>query len=180
MRRFRSYPEEVAKRVPPGNRLVKGWPVLHYGPVPKFDEASWDLKVYGLVEEPLRLSYAELKALGPVKVQADMHCVTGWTTLDNEWEGVPFRVLKERVRPLPNADWVIAHCEYGYTSNLSRQDMDDDDVVLGLDELTADGVLAIEWAEKLPRPTPGAIVIRIAHGDADSRIVTLTTPAPQQ
>jgi tRNA threonylcarbamoyladenosine biosynthesis protein TsaE len=51
---------------------------------------------------------------------------------------------------------------------------------LGLDELTADGVLAIEWAEKLPRPTPGAIVVRIAHGDADSRIVTLTTPAPQQ
>ena len=51
---------------------------------------------------------------------------------------------------------------------------------LGLDELTADGVLAIEWAEKLPRPTPGAIVVRIAHGDADSRTVTLTTPEPQQ
>ena len=97
------YPEEVAKRVPPGNRLVKGWPVLHYGPVPKFDESTWDFKVYGLVENPLKLSYAELKALGPVKVQADMHCVTGWTTLDNEWEGVPFRVLKDRVRPLPNA-----------------------------------------------------------------------------
>ena len=51
---------------------------------------------------------------------------------------------------------------------------------LGLDELTADGVLAIEWAEKLPRPSPGAIVVRIAHGDADSRTVTLTTPVPQQ
>src|SRR5216683_2649436 len=51
---------------------------------------------------------------------------------------------------------------------------------LGLDELIADGVLAIEWAEKLPRPTPGAIIVRIAHGDADSRTVTLTTPAPQQ
>ncbi len=51
---------------------------------------------------------------------------------------------------------------------------------LGLDELTADGVLAIEWAEKLPRPAPGAIVVRIAHGDADSRTVTLTTPPAQQ
>ena len=51
---------------------------------------------------------------------------------------------------------------------------------LGLDEIAADGVLAIEWAEKLPRPAPGAIVVRIAHGDADSRTVTLTTPTPQQ
>jgi len=47
---------------------------------------------------------------------------------------------------------------------------------LGLDELTADGVVAIEWAEKMPRPARDAIVVRIAHGDADSRTITLTTP----
>ena len=51
---------------------------------------------------------------------------------------------------------------------------------LGLDELTADGVLAVEWAEKLTRPMPGAFVVRIAHGDADSRTVSLTTPPPRQ
>jgi tRNA threonylcarbamoyladenosine biosynthesis protein TsaE len=51
---------------------------------------------------------------------------------------------------------------------------------LGLDELTEGGVLAIEWAEKLPRSTPGAIVVRITHGDADARTVTLTTPQAQQ
>ena len=51
---------------------------------------------------------------------------------------------------------------------------------LGLDELTADGVLAIEWAEKLPRPIRGAYEVRIAHGDGDARTVTLTTPAPRQ
>jgi tRNA threonylcarbamoyladenosine biosynthesis protein TsaE len=45
---------------------------------------------------------------------------------------------------------------------------------LGLDEIAADGVLAIEWADKLRRPTPGAIVVTIAHGDADSRTVTVT------
>ena len=124
------YPEEVAKRVPPGNRLVKGWPVLHYGPVPKFDEAAWNLEVFGLVENPFTLSYSELRALGPAKVDADMHCVTGWTTLDNEWEGVPFRAILERAKPKPEAKWVIAHCEYGYTSNLSLQAMEDDDVLL--------------------------------------------------
>ena len=47
------YPPEIADRVPPGQRLVKTWPVLHYGPVPSFDGANWDLEVYGLVEEPV-------------------------------------------------------------------------------------------------------------------------------
>jgi len=124
------YPEEIAKRVPPGQRLVKGWPVLHYGPIPKFDQAAWDLEVSGLVESPFKLTYAELKALGPADVQADMHCVTGWSTLDNEWTGVPFRVLAEKAKPKPEAKWVIAHCDYGYTSDLSLEVMMDDDVLV--------------------------------------------------
>jgi DMSO/TMAO reductase YedYZ molybdopterin-dependent catalytic subunit len=124
------YPEDVAKRIPPGQRLVKGWPILHFGPVPKFDEAAWDLKVWGLVENPFTVTYAELKALGPVKVPADMHCVTGWTTLDNEWEGIPFRVIADKAQPKPDARFVIAHCEHGYTSNLSLEAMTDDDVLV--------------------------------------------------
>jgi len=124
------YPEEIAKRVPPGQRLVKGWPVLHYGPIPKFDQAEWDLEVSGRVESPFKLTYAELKALGPADVTADMHCVTGWSTLDNEWTGVPFRVLAEKAKPKPEAKWVIAHCDYGYTSDLSLEAMMDDDVLV--------------------------------------------------
>jgi DMSO/TMAO reductase YedYZ molybdopterin-dependent catalytic subunit len=124
------YPPDIGARVPPGQRLVKGWPVLHYGPIPRFDGSTWDLEVFGLVDNPYTLSYDELKALGPARVKADMHCVTGWTTLDNEWEGVPFPVLAERARPRPEASWVIAHCEHGYTSNLSLQSMMDDDVLV--------------------------------------------------
>ena len=124
------YPEEIAARVPPGQRLVKGWPVLHYGPIPRFDETSWDLRVFGLVQNEYTLSYAELKALGPGTIHADMHCVTGWTTLDNDWEGIPFRVLAEKSGPKPEAAWVITHCDHGYTSNLSVQAMMDDDVLV--------------------------------------------------
>ncbi|HLB63112.1 MAG TPA: sulfite oxidase-like oxidoreductase [Actinomycetota bacterium] len=123
-------PEDVAKRVPPGQRLVTSWPVLHYGPIPEINPETWDLRVFGEVENPITLSYDELKTLPNVKVGADMHCVTGWTTLDNEWEGVSFRTIKELVRPTADAKWVIAHCEHGYTSNLSLQAMDDDDVLL--------------------------------------------------
>ena len=115
---------------PAGQRLVKTWPVLHYGPIPTFDGTNWDLEVSGLVEHPFTLSYAELQALPHVTVDADMHCVTGWTTLDNTWEGVSFRTLLEMAKPTDEAKWVIAHCAHGYTSNLSLQAMSDDDVLV--------------------------------------------------
>ena len=126
----KDHPDEVAARIPPGQRLVKTWPVLHYGPVPQFDGTNWSLEVSGLVEEPFRLSYAELRALPVMTVDADMHCVTGWTTLDNTWEGVAFRDLMERAKPQSEAKWVIAHCAHGYTSNLSLEAMADDDVLV--------------------------------------------------
>jgi len=123
-------PEEIAKRVPPGQRLVKGWPVLHFGSIPNFDESTWDLRIHGLVENEYTLSYSELKALPNANIPADMHCVTGWTTLDNAWEGISFKTLAERAKPTADAKWVIAHCEHGYTSDLSIEAMDDDDVLV--------------------------------------------------
>ena len=143
------YPPEIADRIPPGQRLVKTWPVLHYGPIPSFDGATWDLEVSGLVDEPFTLSYEELRALPTVTVDADMHCVTGWTTLDNTWEGVPFRTIVERAVPRPEARWVIAHCAYGYTSNLSLE---------AIDRLAALGVGAV--------PVPGALRM-VTHVDVD-------------
>jgi DMSO/TMAO reductase YedYZ molybdopterin-dependent catalytic subunit len=123
-------PDEIAARVPPGQRLVKTWPVLHVGRIPKFDPATWDLRLFGEVEEEVVLTYDELKALPTTTLTADMHCVTGWTTLDNAWTGVSFGTLAERCRPTAEARWVVAHCEKGYTSNLSIQAMDDDDVLV--------------------------------------------------
>ncbi len=44
---------------------------------------------------------------------------------------------------------------------------------LGLDEIAAEGVLAIEWADKLPRPVTGATAIHIDHGDDDTRTIRI-------
>jgi DMSO/TMAO reductase YedYZ molybdopterin-dependent catalytic subunit len=126
----KNYPPEIAARVPPGQRLVKSWPVLHFGSIPRFDGEHWDMEVSGLVEEPFTLTYQELLDLPRVTVDADMHCVTGWTTLDNTWEGVSFRTIVERAKPTDEAKWVIAHGANGYTSDLSFEAMDDDDVLL--------------------------------------------------
>jgi DMSO/TMAO reductase YedYZ molybdopterin-dependent catalytic subunit len=126
----KKYPEEIAKRIPPGQHLVKGWPVLHFGSIPAFDQSAWDFRAFGLCENPFTLTYAGLKALQNVRIDADMHCVTGWTTLDNAWEGVAFKTLVELARPTAEAKWVIAHSEHGYTSDLSMEAMNDDDVLV--------------------------------------------------
>ncbi len=124
-------PPEVAERVPPGQFLTQRWPVLHYGDVPPFDPRLWDFKVYGCVERPLRLSWDEFSALPTVEIQADMHCVTRWSKLDNHWGGVLARTLLERAGLTAEAAFVVFQCERGYTANLPL------DVVLGDDVLFA-------------------------------------------
>ncbi|MGH2807661.1 MAG: sulfite oxidase-like oxidoreductase [Actinomycetota bacterium] len=111
-------PEHAAARVPPGQRLKKGWPVLHEGPVPKFDTRTWRLSVNGLVGRSLELTYEELKALPSTEMTSDFHCVTGWSKLDNLWRGVQTKVLMDMAQPGAGARHVTVHAEYGYTANL--------------------------------------------------------------
>jgi tRNA threonylcarbamoyladenosine biosynthesis protein TsaE len=44
---------------------------------------------------------------------------------------------------------------------------------LGLEELAGNGILAIEWADKLDRPIPDAVVVRIEQGDGDTRTIVV-------
>lgn len=114
-------PEGVDEsRIPPGQTLTAPdrWPLLHFGPVPKTDIARWDLKVFGAVEHELRLDYGELRALPAKEVVADVHCVTSWSRLGDTWTGVPIKEILDRVQPKPEAKYVMAHCEYGYTTSL--------------------------------------------------------------
>lgn len=117
-------------RVPPGQRVTEKFPVLHYGSIPTFDPDAWDLKVFGLVEEPLTMSYAELLALPATRIVADIHCVTGWSKLDTVWEGVLFKQLMKLVQPESEAKFVMVHCEQGFTTNVPLDVLLDDDVLL--------------------------------------------------
>jgi DMSO/TMAO reductase YedYZ molybdopterin-dependent catalytic subunit len=119
-----------AGRLPPGQSLTLKWPVLHEGAPPSFDPAKWDLTVRGLVENPLRLTWQEFKALPRARVKSDFHCVTSWSKFDNEWEGVLFRVIAERAKPTPEARFVMVHGEGGYTTNVPLADLMRDDVLL--------------------------------------------------
>ncbi|MDH7486843.1 MAG: sulfite oxidase-like oxidoreductase [Anaerolineae bacterium] len=120
----------TGERIPPGQRLVSRLPVLHYGPIPPFDPATWELRLFGLVEEEVVFSYEQFMAPPTVRIVADIHCVTGWSMLDTVWEGVLFRELLNHVRPQPEARYVLIHCDYGYTTNLPLAALLDDDVLL--------------------------------------------------
>jgi DMSO/TMAO reductase YedYZ molybdopterin-dependent catalytic subunit len=128
--RSRTEPGDREGRVPPGQRVTDKFPVLHYGSVPRFDLETWDFRVFGQVEQPLTLSYADLTALPAVRLVADIHCVTGWSKLDTIWEGVPFKEVMRLVRPKDEARFVMVHCEQGYDTNLPLEVAMDDDVLL--------------------------------------------------
>ena len=118
-------------RLPPGQSLTLKFPVLHYGPVPRYDDLSrWTLRVFGLVEEERVFTYDEILAMPRTRIVADIHCVTRWSMVDTIWEGVRFRDFLEHVRVKPEARFVVTHCEYGYTTNLPLEVMLDDDVLL--------------------------------------------------
>ena len=128
----RSTQEEKAKsdRVPPGQRLTDKFPVLHYGSIPKFDRETWDLRVFGLIEDPITMSYDQLLELPATRIVADIHCVTGWSKLDTIWEGVLFRDLMKVVVVKPDAMFVMVHCEQGFTTNVPLDVLMDGDVLL--------------------------------------------------
>jgi len=117
-------------RLPPGQSLTLKWPVLHYGSVPRFDPATWNFRVYGLVESPLEFNWSEFNALPKIQRASDFHCVTRWSRFDNHWDGVAVRELLRRARPKPEAGYVLVHAEQGYTANVPLADLDREEVLL--------------------------------------------------
>jgi DMSO/TMAO reductase YedYZ molybdopterin-dependent catalytic subunit len=130
---FRSNAEQKVReagydpaRLPPGQYLTEKWPVLHAGDVPDVDLASWTFTVSGDVEEPLSLSFDELKALPASDVTTDIHCVTRWSRFDARFKGVHWRELAARCRPRPTARFAIAHAEAGFTTNIPLAAIEDE------------------------------------------------------
>ena len=114
-------------RLPPGQYVPRGWPVLHYGRVPGFDPATWDFSVFGATADGAvrTWDWAGFRALPRVDVRADLHCVTKFTVLDNHWSGVSTSRLLELVPPAAGVTHVVVWAEYGYSANLRLEDFAD-------------------------------------------------------
>ena len=118
------------RQVPSGQYVTEKFPVLTFGPTPEIDLATWRFKIFGLVEPEVTLDWDELLSLGKVSVDAAFHCVTQWSRLENTWEGVGFTELMTRVKPKPEAKYVMVHCYGGYTTNLALDALQGNDVLL--------------------------------------------------
>ena len=122
--------DPAGQRLPPGQRIVKDWPVLDLGLKPRIGPDTWQLTVDGLVKNPITWSWADFQSQPQVQSVSDIHCVTAWSRYDNEWEGVSARHLLSVVQPLPEVRHIVFHAHDGYTTNLPLEAFDDDDVLL--------------------------------------------------
>ena len=129
-RRERERQMKAEGRLPPGQSLTLKWPVLHYGSVPRFDPATWDFRVYGLVANPARWGWAEFSKLPRVERTSDFHCVTRWSRFDNRWSGVAVREILKLVQHRPEARYVLVHAEQGYAANVPLVDLDREEVLV--------------------------------------------------
>ncbi len=119
-------------RLPPGQAYTQRFPVLHYGPVPDFNPATWDFRAWGEVEKPFRLTWDEFSCLPRSRVTMDIHCVTRWSKFDTLWEGVSLRTLVNAglLKLKPQARFVLEHAEYGFTTNLPLEVVMQDNFLL--------------------------------------------------
>jgi DMSO/TMAO reductase YedYZ molybdopterin-dependent catalytic subunit len=117
-------------RLPPGQHLTAGFPVLDLGIKPEIPLAEWRLEIGGLVENPRTFTWDEFNALPQFEDVSDFHCVTTWSKFDVRWGGVAFFTLEELVRPRPEAKHVVFSCYDDYTTNVRIEDVMDDDVLV--------------------------------------------------
>jgi DMSO/TMAO reductase YedYZ molybdopterin-dependent catalytic subunit len=120
----------VGDPLPPGQQLLDALKVKHYGPVPRGDAASWKVSVWaqaGRAGDPPTVigsvMAAELTRLPFSHVATDLHCASGWSVQGVRWAGVPASALLDRFPPPKGTVGVLAYAEYGYSTNVSLDDL---------------------------------------------------------
>lgn len=112
---------EIAARIPPGQYLTTGFPVLSAGPTPHTPLQQWDFTIEGQVNTQKRWTWDGFRSLPSETVTRDISCVTRWTKLDTVWEGVSVDTLLGAVDTA--AEYLTIYCDGGYTTNLAVDDV---------------------------------------------------------
>jgi DMSO/TMAO reductase YedYZ molybdopterin-dependent catalytic subunit len=119
----RRRPDDVAKRLPPGQYLVDDFPVLSAGPTPHTPLDQWTFTIEGLVTSPMHWSWDAFLKLPSQEFTVDISCVTKWTKLDTKWRGVSFDTLLQSAQADKSAAYVTAFSDGGYTTNVPLAEM---------------------------------------------------------
>ncbi|MGD1900765.1 MAG: sulfite oxidase-like oxidoreductase [Geitlerinemataceae cyanobacterium] len=123
---FKKPDPSMGDRVPPGQHLTNGFPIMTYGSTPEIDLATWEFKVWGLAQKKA-FDWEALKSLPVHEFTADFHCVTRWSKLDVTWRGFKVKDFLALLEIDPAAKHVMQHCYGGYTTNIALEDLDRDD-----------------------------------------------------
>ena len=118
---FKKAEPDRSNRVPPGQYLTNGFPVLTYGGTPTVDLSTWRLRVWGLAKEK-EFSWDDFQHMPQVELTADFHCVTRWSKLDVQWRGVRVVDFLKYLEVDPKVQYVLEHCYGGYTTNVAWND----------------------------------------------------------
>jgi DMSO/TMAO reductase YedYZ molybdopterin-dependent catalytic subunit len=119
--RGRRQASDQAQRLPPGQYLVNGFPVLSAGPTPHTPLERWDFSIVGQLDQPKRWSWQEFQQLPHETITRDIHCVTKWSKLDTTWTGVSLDTLLQGIST--SARFVMAFSDGGYTTNVPLEDV---------------------------------------------------------
>jgi DMSO/TMAO reductase YedYZ molybdopterin-dependent catalytic subunit len=118
---FKKPGAQTGDRVPPGQYLTEGFPVLTYGDTPSLSTKDWQFKVWGLTT-PKTFSWDEFMALPQQEFTKDFHCVTRWSKLDVQWTGIRITDFMKLIDLDPQARYVLQHCYGDYTTNVPLDD----------------------------------------------------------
>jgi len=114
------------------NEILR-WSIDHPGivkDIPELEKKDLRLKVDGLVEKPVELTWKAFMELPQSESISDFHCVESWSVHNQKWEGSLFSDLMELVKPLEEAKYVWFECKDGYTTSLPIHELKRDDVIL--------------------------------------------------
>jgi DMSO/TMAO reductase YedYZ molybdopterin-dependent catalytic subunit len=117
-------------RLPPGQHLTSGFPVLDLGIRPRVSLNEWTLELTGEVEHPVKLTWEQFNQLPQFQDTSDFHCVTTWSKFDCQWSGIAFFTLMDLVKPRPGAKFIYVTGYDGYTTNLPVEPALDEDVLI--------------------------------------------------
>ena len=146
-----SRPEE--SRLPPGQHLVKNWPILDLGQTPNVAKDVWRLDIRGAVEFPTTWTWHDLMSAPQSHKVSDIHCVTSWSRYDNNWDGVTTHDLMEAVQPRAEVTHVLLTSNDGYTTNMSLADFS-----------SPEALLVHSWdGEPLPLDHGGPVRLVVPH-----------------
>ncbi len=121
--RGRRQEPDTSQRIPPGQYIVRDFPVLSAGPTPRTPLDRWTFTVEGLVAKPVSWTWQEFLALPAEDFATDIHCVTKWSKLDTHWTGVSLDTLFSHAEIDPAARFITAYSDGGYTTNLPLEDV---------------------------------------------------------